>query len=224
MGAQHIQTQSHDAPRAIPWRQIITIALIVICAGFFVLGVSPVWLFGDEYFERGPEAAAFRGVLLWAFSVPLGVLIGLLGASIGARVSAWRIVLGLLAGLAVPVATFVFMTDESVPLIFGAGGVIIELALLAVIWFWYRERSALSGNMRLAADLQIGGYMFFAFAAWFICGMGAVPAFGLYPEKMIEFGTQPFAVRLMYTISFSFVLGWVLTAASQFVRSREARG
>jgi len=104
---------------------------------------------------------------------------------------------------------------KSLPSLFAVGGILIELFLLLTIWFWAKERAQRDGRAILAADLRMGGYVFLAFGTWFMCGMGAVGSFGLYPEKMLEFGTQEIAVDLMYRIMTCMVLGWGLTFAGQ---------
>jgi hypothetical protein len=222
MSAQHVRPTLQEAGSGVQWRNIVFYVSMLACVALFVLSITPAWTFGDAYFERGPEAVP-QGILLWSFSVPSGVLIGLLGASIAARISASRIAVGLISGLIVAIGSFMVFPGESIPVLFAAGGVITEVALFALIWFWQQERARITGIARLASDLQMGGYMFFAFAAWFLCGLAAMPSFGLFPEKMIEFATREFAVRLTYTIALCLACGWVLTAISQFLRAREMR-
>ena len=44
------------------------------------------------------------------------------------------------------------------------------------------------------------------------CGFSAAPSFGLFPEKMLEYGVRPFAIGQAKVIMAYFVLGWILTA------------
>jgi hypothetical protein len=224
MSAQHVRPALQETSTGVQWRNTVFYILMIVCIALFVVALLPAWTFGDAYKERGPEAVSNQGImLLWSFSIPIGVMLGLLGASIAARVSAGRAIVGVVAGLAVATVPFLVLPGEPIPWLFGAFGVAIELALVALIWFWHTERARLTGAARLASDLQVGGYMFFAFAAWFLCGLAAMPSFGLYPEKMIEFETREFAVRLTATIALCLVCGWVLSAVSQYLRAREAR-
>ncbi len=56
---------------------------------------------------------------------------------------------------------------------------------------------------RTAADLQAGGYLWFAVAAWNLCGVGGMPSFALYPQKMLSFDSQFFAVAQMKVVMVS---------------------
>ena len=141
------------------------------------------------------------------------------------RVKTGRIWLLGIAGvlvLLVPVIAGGLIGDVVGP-IFGAGGILIEVFLVLLLWFWAKERATLTGKLRLAADLRIAGYASFSFVAWFLCGIGAQPIFALYPDKMIQFDTRGLAISMMYSMLAYLVIGWGLSFGSQYVAAR-ARG
>lgn len=99
---------------------------------------------------------------------------------------------------------------------FGVGGYIILTCIVVSFWYWRKYRSVLTTYHKFPSDLKAMGYLCFAMAAWNICGFGAAPSFGLYPEKMIEYGTQPFAIGQLKAIMAYFVCAWIFTAIGMY--------
>jgi len=98
------------------------------------------------------------------------------------------------------------------PAYFGAGGVSIMVLIAISIWYWGKYRAQLSPVSRKAVDLQAVGYLFFALAAWNLCGVGGPPGFALYPEKMLVLEPKFFAVAQLKVVMAFFVIAWVFTA------------
>ena len=165
-------------------------------------------------------------LLLFAFTLPLGMGISLLGAALFGGTAKSHV--GRIGGIALLVVLVPFLTPGIIgtqhsPNYFGFGGMTI-LALVAVaMWFWGKYRMRLSAAMRPAADWQGLGLLAFALAAWNLCGFGGMPGFAVYPEKMIALNAIPFAVGQLKAVMALFILGWIFTVlglrrAAQVVR------
>jgi hypothetical protein len=213
-------------------RRVASIALVVACIAFLVYTVAGgAWLkldlgrLGADAFLEAKGAIGGLGLYLWLFSLPLGMILGVLGVAIGVRAPAGRIwgfgIVSLLV-LMVPI-TVASILGKSVPAFFGTGGILIEVFLVLLLWYWSRTRTSLEGKQAWAADLRLAGYAFFAFATWNLCGIGAQPIFLLQPEKLVEFNTQPLALQMMYAMMTYLVVGWGLTFASHFVAAQAAK-
>jgi hypothetical protein len=191
------------------------------------LWLQPTYkLLGPEGLLNAQGAVRAAAFWLWLFSLPTAMVLGVAGAAVAAHARARR-VLALACGGVVLLLVGIIggaVLGRSVPPIFGGGGILIELFLLASLWFWARERAALWGRLGLAADLRAASYIMFAFASWFICGIGAMPVLALYPEKMMQFEMLPLAVDMMYGILFYLVVGWSLIAASQYLAAESRVG
>ena len=214
------------------WRVGSSILLGGCCLLLVYAVVAGLWM-QPTYKQLGPEGLfGEQGTLgqaafwVWLFSLPTAVVLGIAGASMAAHARArraWGLACAGVIVLLIPIFGGAIL-GRSVPPIFGAGGVLIEVFLLASIWYWAKERATLTGRLGLAADLRVASTMFFAFASWFICGIGAMPVLALYPEKMIQFEMGPLAVDMMYGILFYLVLGWALIAASQYLAAESRDG
>lgn len=153
-------------------------------------------------------------LLLFAFAFPLGTGLSLLGAALFGGTAQTRA--GRFGGLAlllvlVPLlAPGVFGTQHS-PAYFGYGGMTILVLVALAMWFWGQYRLRLSEVARPAADWQGLGLLAFALAAWNLCGVGGMPSFAVYPEKMLALGAVPFAVGQLKAVMALFILGWIFT-------------
>lgn len=154
-------------------------------------------------------------LLLFAFGLPLGMGVSLLGAALfggTANSRAGRIgALGLLLVLLPILTPGIFGTQHS-PAYFGYGGMVILVLVAVALWFWGQYRLHVPHALRSAADLQGLGLLAFALAAWNLCGFAGMPSFALNPEKMIALNAIPFAVGQLKAIMALFILGWILTA------------
>ncbi len=105
--------------------------------------------------------------------------------------------------------------------IFGIGGILIEIFLVLTLWYWAKQRVRTSGRKRLALDLRMAGYGMFATAAWFVCGMLAMPGFGLDPATQLEIGDTTFNMGVAYGLIGYLALGWALSFAGQYISAQE---
>ena len=153
-------------------------------------------------------------LLLFAFSFPFGVGVSLLGAALFGGTAKSRA--GRIGGIALLVVLMpiltpgIFGTQHS-PNYFGYGGMTILVLVATAMWYWGKYRMRLTDALRPAADWQGLGLLAFALAAWNLCGFGGMPGFAVYPEKMIELNTIPFAVGQLKAVMALFILGWIFT-------------
>ena len=101
-------------------------------------------------------------------------------------------------------------------LFFGLGGYFILCLVVVILWLWRSYRVRLSKGRRLAVDLQIGGLLCFAVASWNLCGVGDMPSFALWPEKMLLLDTRGFAIGQLKSVMILLLSGWLLTAMGLF--------
>ncbi len=156
----------------------------------------------------------------FAFGVPLGIGISVLGLLSRSGASARRMLISmgvLLAGVLAAGLVPEIWGRELHTRFFGMGGYSIILLVFGVIWFWGRYRAALTRAARNGADLQGIGYLCFALAAWNLCGAATMPSFALEPEMMLAMGSQAFAIGQMKTVMVLFVLGWLSTLLGYWV-------
>jgi len=189
--------------------------IVIIIAGQF-LGIrvgSRIQEVGIQRFLDG-YMNLFRSYYL---SYPLGIIIAVIG-TLYSRVTSSRLILFLIIGL---VSLTVYDQAQLIagtypnPLFFGIGGGLITLILFSLIWCWAENRVELGEKAKTAADLQMLGYVFFAFAAWSACGIGGVPGYALYPNKMIEFQTLPILFSILAKVMIFFVIGWFFILLGQ---------
>lgn len=152
--------------------------------------------------------------LLFALGFPLGAGFCLVGAvrwsETSCRRSLWLVALTIVAALSSVLVPVVFGTSPS-PGYFGTGGVLILALVAAVFWFWGRQRGHLPEAQRVATDLQACGYLWFAVAAWNLCGVGSMPSYALDPVKMIRLDSQGFAIGQMKVVMLDLLLAWLFT-------------
>lgn len=186
--------------------------LAVILGKFFLAELQQLGMSGYEAAHGSRGALRF---LLFAMGFPLGAGLAVTGAVLFAPTRPARtalfLLLAILGAIGAVLVPLLFGTHTS-PVYFGTGGVLIMLLVVATAWFWGERRARLPDSTRAAADLQGVGYLFFALAAWNLCGVGGMPGFALYPEKMLALGTHGFAVGQMKVVMAFFVLGWLFTA------------
>jgi hypothetical protein len=139
--------------------------------------------------------------LLWGLGgVPLGAIIAGIGILIYSKAkpsTIWKFGIGMF--LAILLMMFLSALGH-IPILFGIGGFLILLFFFMILWMWAKRRKILKPQGKIAADLQLVGYVFLLLAAWFTCGMAGMPfikAFeGVTPSSPIHI--------ILYT-----VLGWL---------------
>lgn len=182
---------------------------VVVLGKFFLpeLQASP-----PEPFSTLQGSLAMLKFGLFAAGFPLGVGLCVWGAALmsgtgQARAFAAAAVAGPLLMLLVP---GLFGAANS-PFYFGTGGIAIMGLVVLVLWSWGRYRAALAPALRAASDWQALGYFCFALATWTLCGVGGMPGFALYPDRMQQAGTHFLAVANLKSVMAFLVLGWAFT-------------
>ncbi len=179
----------------------------------------------------GHAGVAGKAALGWFIaSFPVAAMVMMAGSALASRPGAGRRV-GLTtvtlttAGIgAVLLLVPALLRARYVPLYFGVGGCLVLALFVAVVWLWGGRRAALDGDRRRAADVTMAGYAVLACAAWQTCGLGGMPSYALFPERMIELGSRPIAVVILQQVMALLVLGWALTALGQWLAGRAAAG
>ena len=186
---------------------------------------SQVWSSAPpEHFE-GTNWAAFGPVfMLLAFSVPIGVIlfvIGLLLYTRSGKPSAWLVMtiatLAIMGMLYPPTAAYY-------PVVFGIGGGLILFFFFLTIVYWTKNRRGKKNESVIAADFQFLSYVFFLLTAINLCALVGNPFSGLYfPEKVLRDESQPFLYSIGLKVMIYFVLAWLFTFLSQFKNSSRSK-
>jgi hypothetical protein len=145
--------------------------------------------------------------VVWAYSFKLGALFVGLGMLLRASIPIRRFWLMVSGGILYLLVSYVPVPGPY-PLFFGIGGSLITILLVLIFMRWARERSHLEESEKDSADYRLIGYFFFAMATYNLCPLMGVKAFGLYPDKMIQFGLQAEAASFASRIMIELVLAW----------------
>jgi len=149
---------------------------------------------------------------LWAFSVPIGVLLTGIGMLVYADAKPGRVrAFGIGMFLAVLLIDFILrgyllQTKAHFPWFYGLFGALILIIFLFLIWNWAKRRKKLQGEAQLAVDLQLVGYAFFMIATWFICGALGVQ----FSESLSKF-----IPKSPMNIMLNLFLGWLFLFLGQ---------
>ena len=196
--------------------------------GLAIFWLSVVYMVGVGWFGGWSFASTYRDLSLeetdstvwalssalfwiWAFSVPVGSVLaglGLLLYSDSRRSEIWAFAAGMFASMAL----VEFMRGSTHhPPVYGVVGGLILVCFLLILWFWAKKQSNLSGRARMAANLQLVGYVFMLLAAWNICGtLGA-----LFYKALSSNETQTPISIILY-----FGLGWIFLLSSHYLESK----
>jgi nitrate reductase NapE component len=160
----------------------------------------------------------------WSMSVPLGILVLVLGAARLARVEARLFGVMAVAMLAVfgwtvvrSIATWPNAQPPS--LLFGIGGTLMVLFFVGILWHWARGRSRISARNRAVADLRLFGLAFMLIAAWEVCGLFGSPVFLLRPALAAESPLAEYAVPVAATALVYLTVGFGLVFAASHIEA-----
>ena len=151
--------------------------------------------------------------LIWAYSFKLGIFFIGIGVLLKSSIILTRFRLILTGGILYLLLAYIPMPGPY-SLFFGIGGSIITVLLVLTFIGWVRDREHLEDIEKASADYRLMGYFFFAMATYNLCPLMGVKAFGLYPEKMIQFGLQSEAASFASRIMIELVLGWMFVFLS----------
>lgn len=186
----------------------LTAGILVLGKFFLPEGPQPGLLAGGSQLLRNPK------FILFAFGFPLGIGLAVWGAALWGEVErsrAWRFAIAAGAGPLVMLAMPGLFGPHNSPTYFGIGGVTLWLLILLTIALWGRYRTRLPATARTTTDLQGLGYLCFALAGWTICGVGGMPGFALYPDRMQQLDSQFLAIVNLKSVMAFLLLGWLFT-------------
>jgi hypothetical protein len=196
------------------------VTLLVIGSLYaFIFGVFLTWSYlstlrvlSSEEVQHTIWAAGGPLFILWSFGVPLGLVLGIIGAFVHAGVRTGYVVLTVVGFLGVVfMMTGVFTRIYSPPL-FGIGGGIILILFPLVVWQWIKKYGTLEKLQKKAATFQLVGYLFFFAASWFLCGEFAPLRLKAFAERK-----PPSPIEIMVYL----LLGWLFIFLSHYT-SRKA--
>jgi|LGVE01.1.fsa_nt_gb hypothetical protein len=150
---------------------------------------------------------------LWAFSVPIGLILSSIGILLyvqakGSKIALFGIGMALVVFLTdILLRDFLIARDAHYPVLFGMGGSLILIMFSGLIWFWAKKRNTFKNEAKIVADLELAGYGFFLIATWFICGAFAV----LFNESM-----SSYTPRSPLNIMIYLALGWLFILISNY--------
>jgi len=199
------------------------IGLIVLLFGFLLMITSVIITkilvptikeIGFMEYLNSYGTKAFVLFNLFAIGFPLGAGIMLLGSVLYSKAAKYTVVWYCL--LIVFAALFMIIVsnlagNKHSPIYFGIGGCTILLIFFLLALSWGRNRHKLDFFAKRAGDLRMTGYLFFVIASWQICGLGGIPFFTLYPQKMELFGTLPYAITQTKLIMALLIIAWGFT-------------
>ena len=136
---------------------------------------------------------------LWAFGTPFGALLAGMGILLYSGAKAKRVWLFGIGIFVILVIINLIPSDNHYPPLFGIGGILILLFFFSIVWMWGKKRANLIGGEKIAADLELTGWVFLLVAMWFLCGELSAPFM-----KAFE-GSTGSPIKIMIYL----VLGWL---------------
>jgi hypothetical protein len=157
--------------------------------------------------------------LIWAYSFKLGIFFVAIGALVRTSIPKTRFWLLVSGGILYLLLAYVPIPGPYSPF-FGIGGGLITVLLTLIFIRWAEESKHLKDREKTVANYRLVAYFFFAMATYNICPLMGVKTFGLYPEKMIRYGTQDEAASFASHVMVELVLGWIFIFLSYLKRLR----
>ncbi len=148
---------------------------------------------------------------LWAFSVPLGSLLAVIGAFLYAKTKPSFVWLTAIGFPVVVIAMVAIFTREYYSPLFGIGGILILIFFFAIVWLWIKKYATLDLPGKIAGSYKLIGYLFWLNASWFLCGETAKMHF-----KVFEGSTPPSPIEIMVFL----LLGWFFVLLGEY-KSRQ---
>jgi hypothetical protein len=159
------------------------------------------------------DGALFR---IWAFAVPLGSLLAVIGALVYVKANKALIwILGVGFPIIVVTTIMVFSTKYYPGGFYGVGGNLILLLFFSLVWLWMKKYSGQDPQERVAGSLKLIGYLFWITASWYLCGDTAK-----LHLKAFEGTSVPSPTETMVFL----VLGWFFVALGEHRSVRDEQG
>ena len=195
---------------------LVTVGLVLI----YAVGLLGGWIVNTPPHAYQPSLAG----LGWSVSVPLGVLLVMLGA---ARLARGEVrLIGSIATATIAVIGWTAWRDilhwpdaQPPSVLFGAGGALMVLFFLGAVWYWAAGRARLSAPKRVVADLRLFGLALILIAAWVVCGLFGSPVFLLRPALAATSPLAEYAVPVAATALVYLTIGFGLTFAASLVEA-----
>jgi hypothetical protein len=151
------------------------------------------------------EGTLFR---IWAFAVPLGSLLAVIGALLYVKANRTFIwILGVVFPVIVVTTIMVFSTKYYPNGFYGVGGSLILLLFFSLVWLWMKNHAGRDPRERVAGSLKLIGYLFWINASWYLCGDAAK-----LHLKAFEGTSVPSPTETMVFL----VLGWFFVTLGEF--------
>jgi len=151
--------------------------------------------------------------MMWAFSVPLGLILASIGAFLYVKtkpVFSWFTGIGVLV---VVILMNIVWSRVYNPTFFGISGGLIVIIFFSIVWIWMKKYAELNIEEKIAGSLKLIGYLFWMNASWFLCGETSKMHL-----KAFEGSPAPSPIEIMVFL----VLGWLFVLLGEY-KSRQAR-
>jgi hypothetical protein len=144
----------------------------------------------------------------WAFAVPLGSLLAVIGALLYVRANkAFIWALGIGFPVIVVTVIMIYSTRYYPNGFYGVGGILILLFFFALVWIWMKKYVGSDPHTRAAASIKLIGYLFWITACWYLCGDTAK-----LHLKAFEGTSVPSPTETMVFL----VLGWFFVVLGEY--------
>ena len=145
----------------------------------------------------------------------MGIILTFFGSSLIANVKAGLIWILTAGGVAILAAIVISPFPSTSSVFFGISGSVIIFLWLGIVLIWGARHVSFPDDKAAIADLKMLGYMFFALATWFICGLSSMHTFTFYPDETTYLQIQENAISIMYLVMSFLILGWFFTFLGQ---------
>ena len=146
----------------------------------------------------------------------MGIVLTFIGSSVVANVKSALIWIITAGGLAILALIIISPFPSTSSIFFGISGSVIILLWLGIVIIWGKRRVYFTDDEAAITDLKMLGYMFFALATWFICGLSTMHTFTFYPDEISYLEIQENAIGIIYLVMSFLVLGWFFTFLGQY--------
>ena len=214
---------NNNSQNKVEKRKIIGAVSLGIGIGLFIFSIISAWIVTPEFMQLGEDYWPTVGIpgkifgYFWALSFPIGSILIFLGVLTRINVESKRILIYLVSIL-VSIFIIINIDINRSSLFFGVGGILIEIFLIMILWYWGKNRVYLEKEEKTIGDLRIIGYLFLALATWFMCGLGAMIMFATNAETITLFvtstETQVNMISIQYKIMICLIIGWFFISFS----------